>query len=301
MNTTVCTILKKRAFLFIPLSAGMLFICIVLFVSVGCKQSKDPKAIQEQRMAKMKYQCPMPQDSVYSELPGDCPKCGMALVAITKETTTKEISLDDLLKPTNEFAISNIPIITMQQKETSITIDALGSIAYNTKEEGNIASRISGRIEHLYIRYRYQIIQKGDKVMDLYSPEIMTAQQNLLFLIKHDSENKGFIEAAKSKLLLLGMDEKQIQKVIKTGIPNNTIAVYSNFSGHIHESNNGVGMNREPGTMKDIAQLTEELSLKEGMYVQKGQSVFSVFNPDHAWAILNIYAENQGLVKNKVY
>ena len=56
-------------------------------------------------------------------------------------------------------------------------------------------------------------------------------------------------------------------------------------------------MNNEPGVMKDISLITEELSLKEGMYLQKGQSVFTVFNPDRAWAILNIYGENQALVK----
>ena len=49
--------------------------------------------------------------------------------------------------------------------------------------------------------------------------------------------------------------------------------------------------------MKDISLITEELSLKEGMYMQKGQSIFSVYNPDRAWAILNIYGENQALVK----
>jgi Cu(I)/Ag(I) efflux system membrane fusion protein len=288
MRTALSNILKMRILLMAVLSQFIF----------ACKQMKDPKSEQALRMSKMKYQCPMPQDSVFSELPGECPKCGMALVPIQKDSgTTKEISLDDLLKPTNEFAISNIPVIVMQQKETAIKVDALGSIAYNTKEEGNIASRVSGRIERLYVRYRYQVIQKGDKIMDLYSPEIMTAQQNLLFLLKNDSDNKGFIEAAKSKLLLLGMDEKQLQQVIQSGIPNNIITVYSNFSGHIHESNKGAGMNREPGTMKDISQLTEELSLKEGMYVQKGQSVFSVFNPDYAWAILNIYADAQALVK----
>ena len=56
-------------------------------------------------------------------------------------------------------------------------------------------------------------------------------------------------------------------------------------------------MKTATGNMTDISVLTEELSLKEGMYLQKGQSIFTVYNPDRAWAILNIYAENQGLVK----
>ena len=133
--------------------------------------------------------------------------------------------------------------------------------------------------------------------MDIYSPEMMTAQQNLLFLLKNDPEIQHSIQAAKEKLLLLGMSNQQLQQVIQSGKPSLTIAVYSNYSGHIHEAANAGSMNKVPGAMNDISLITEELSLKEGMYLQKGQSVFTVYNPDRAWAILNIYAENQGLVK----
>ena len=162
---------------------------------------------------------------------------------------------------------------------------------------GSISARVSGRIEKLYVRYRYQKINKGQRVLDIYSPELLTAQQNLLFLLKNDAENTTFIQAAKDKLLLLGMSNEQLQQVIQSGKPSLTIAVYSNYSGHIHEAVNGGGMNTEDGNMKDISLITEELSLKEGMYVQKGQSVFTVFNPDRAWAILSIYGDNQALVK----
>ena len=49
--------------------------------------------------------------------------------------------------------------------------------------------------------------------------------------------------------------------------------------------------------MNELSLLTEELTLKEGMYLQKGESIFTVYNPDRAWAILSIYGESQGLVK----
>ena len=78
-----------------------------------------------------------------------------------------------------------------------------------------ISARVSGRIEKLYVRYRYQHIHKGDRIMDIYSPELVTAQQELLFLIKNDPANEGLIRAAKQKLLLLGMSEEQLNKVIR--------------------------------------------------------------------------------------
>lgn len=255
---------------------------------------------QQQSMAKekvMTYQCPMPQDSVFSDHPGDCPKCGMALVKIQQESANAEVNLDDLLKPTNQFVVSNIPVTSYETSNQEILLESLGNIAYDTRYEGSIAARISGRIEKLYIRYRYQHVEKGEKIMDIYSPEIMTAQQNLLFLLKNDATNTAFIAAAKSKLLLLGLDERALEELIRTQNPKATITIYSNYSGHIHEAGNGAEMKKEPGTMKDLSQLTEELSLKEGMYVQKERTVFQVLNPDKAWAILNLYADQVSLVK----
>ena len=282
------------------------------------------------------YTCPMPKDSVFSSKPGKCPKCGMDLVKVgamehdhtgdkytcpmhpeqvgdapgtcpicgmdlikkkEERTSSIDIDLESLLKPTNEFVISSIPVTTIQKKEEQIEIEALGNIAYDTRQVGSISSRVSGRIEKLYVRYRFQKINKGQRILDLYSPELMTAQQNLLFLQQNDPENITFIQAAKEKLLLLGMSSLQLQQVIQSGKPSLTVAVYSNYSGHIHEAANGNKMNREPGAMKDISLITEELTLKEGMYIQKGQSIFTVYNPDKAWAILNIFGESQSLVK----
>ena len=61
-----------------------------------------------------------------------------------------------------------------------------------------------------------------------------------------------------------------MQLVIKTNKVFFTVAVYSNYSGHIHEASTGAPMNTPSAGMKDIALLTEELALKEGMYVKKG-------------------------------
>ncbi len=311
-------------------------ILLAIVVLFSCNNNKDPHAGHQTEVSKDMYTCPMPEDSVFSDKPDKCPKCGMDLIKmeindhphdkveytcpmhpeiikdkpgtcpvcgmglVKKESDSKkvgDIELESLLKPTNEFVVSSVPVTTIERREEQIEIDALGNIAYDTRQAGSISARVSGRIEKLYVRYRYQKINKGQRILDIYSPELLTAQQNLLFLLKNDASNSSFIEAAKEKLLLLGMNNEQLQQVIKSGTPSLTIAVYSNYSGHIHESTSGGSMDTEAGNMRDISLITEELSLKEGMYVQKGQSVFTVFNPDKAWAILYIYGDNQSLVK----
>ncbi|HSC39374.1 MAG TPA: efflux RND transporter periplasmic adaptor subunit, partial [Chitinophagaceae bacterium] len=124
--------------------------------------------------------------------------------------------------------------------------------------------------------------------------ELLTAQQNLLFLIKNDPANASFISAAKDKLLLLGMSGPQLQQIIQAQKPALTVSVYSNYSGHIHDALN---MTTSMATTTAEPLVTRDLMLKEGMYIQKGQTVLSVMNPQRLWAVLSIYTDDQHLVK----
>jgi Cu(I)/Ag(I) efflux system membrane fusion protein len=216
--------------------------------------------------------------------------------AHSPEEPWKDSALVTLINPTNAFVVSSIPVTAVVKRQEDIEIEALGSIAYDTRYVNNISSRVEGRIEKLYVRYRFQQVKKGQKIMEVYSPELVTAQEELLFLTKQDPDNQLMIQAAKQKLINLGMETVQVMEVVKSGKAKLTVTIYSPYSGHIHESG-GTAMNNSPGAMKDLSLLTEELSLKEGMYLRKGQSVFTVFDPGKAWAVLNIYDENQALVK----
>ena len=223
------------------------------------------------------------------------------MITMESDSTKKHtVSLHTLLLPTNGYAISAIPATTLQKSEEPIEINALGYTAYNTAEVGAISARIGGRIEKLYVRFRYQLIKKGQKIMDIYSPELLTAQQNILFLLKNDPSNNSLISASKEKLVLLGFSGEQLQQVINTQKPLSTVSVYSRYGGHIHEALNKA-MNStvaETPAMNEATSLTtQELNLKEGMYLQKGQTVFNVYNPTKVWALLNIYPSDQSFIK----
>ncbi|MGN6295151.1 MAG: efflux RND transporter periplasmic adaptor subunit [Ginsengibacter sp.] len=226
--------------------------------------------------------------------PGNCPICGMPLVKkenVSREFT--EVDLSTLLQGDNNTVVSSIPVTTMQFANEQIQLEALGSVEYDTRFMKTISSRISGRIEKLYVKYRFQPIHKGDKVMDIYSPELLTGQQNLLFLIKNDPTNTPLINAAKQKLLLLGMTNSQLQKIISTGKSIPFVTVYSSYTGHVHEGGNMASTSQEIIPVN----VTNELSIKEGMYVEKGQPVFQVNNMNNIWINLNFFPGENSLIR----
>jgi len=275
------------------------FIFVVGLVAAGCNvnSGKDNK---EEVKKQQQYRCPMHHE-IIRDKPGTCPICGMDLVSFDdEEKAVTEVSLNTLLRPTNSYVLSSIDVTSIQQKEEPVKVEALGTVQYDIRSLGTITARVSGRIEKLYLKNTFQDVSKGQKIMDIYSPELLTAQQNLLFLVKNDPDNASFISAAKDKLLLLGMSSEQLQMILRSGKPSYTVSVYSIYSGHIHDALNSA-MNASPPESSSMPSgpslVTRELILKEGMYVQKGQTVLSIMNPHKLWAILNIYGSDQNLVK----
>src|SRR5665213_2357193 len=254
-----------NCFLLLPYRLLVVASCLLLIFS-SCNSKPTNKAEINSASTEI-YTCPM-HPQIQENHPGNCPICGMKLVKKNVETVaTKNIELETLLEPTNEFVVATLPVTTPKESDVKIPVNAYGVIEADTRAAGSVAARVSGRIEKLYLRYRFQNVSIGQKVMEIYSPEIVTAEENLLFLLKRDSKNSSFINAAKQKLLLLGMSAAELNKVIESGKPLYSISVYSNYKGHVMDN----GMNQNE--MNSPAFETQELPLKEGMYVTKGQTL----------------------------
>jgi Cu(I)/Ag(I) efflux system membrane fusion protein len=271
-------------------------VCLLPFAFIACKETKKEQPAQ-QAATKATYTCPM-HPQIIKDIPGSCPVCGMDLVKKTAagEKVT-DVSLNDLLRPSNQYVLSSIPTVHIQQRDEPLEITTYGFITYDTRQVGTVSSNVAGRIEKLYVKHRYQQVNKGQKIMDIYSPELLTAQQNLLFLLQHDADNQVLISAARQKLVLLGMSNLQLDQVIKSGKPVYTVSIFSAYGGHIHESTPEAMQQQTETGMKDVSLITEELQLKEGMYITKGQNLFSIYNPSKAWAVLNIFSGQAGMVK----
>ncbi|MDF2431147.1 MAG: rane fusion protein copper/silver efflux system [Mucilaginibacter sp.] len=203
-------------------------------------------------------------------------------------TGSSVVNLHMVLQPVNSSVIAAVNAVTPQVKEVITTIPAEGYLDFDTRTYNNIAARFSGRIEKLYIKSAFQDIHRGERVFDIYSPDMVTAQQDLLFLLKNSPQESVLIDAAKQKLLLLGVTSAQISQVIRHRTPFYSLPVYSPYEGHVHDvahsqMSGNAGVKPQPDFSSDIP-----LSVKEGMYVEKGQTIFYVVNPHHLWAILKV-------------
>jgi Cu(I)/Ag(I) efflux system membrane fusion protein len=265
------------------------------------------------------YTCPM-HPEIQKDQPGSCPICSMDLVkkggVAEGEALSPNDSLAILVKPTYEYVLSGVKTTKPQQRSQQIVVNAFGSLSYDARALSSIATRFGGRIERLYVRYPFQTVSKGQKIMEIYSPEIVTAQQNLIFLLQSDADNQALIESAKQRLSLLGLTSDQIKGIEQSKKPIMQLSIYSPYSGVIVErgvggsspmpaaGNSGMsgGMGSSGGKASSPiapppAAPNGELTLKEGMYVQKGQRLFDVQNTGTIWAMLEFYPADVPKVK----
>ncbi|CAN5293373.1 hypothetical protein BH20BAC1_BH20BAC1_24140 [soil metagenome] len=218
-----------------------------------------------------------------------------------QDSLSSNIPLDALLKPTNEYVITSVPVTTLETSTEAMEVPALGTVQYDYRQAGTVAANIAGRIEKLYVRYRYQFVSKGQKVLEIYSPELVTSQQNYIYLLQNDAQNTSLINAARQRLLLLGMTGGQLSQVAKSGQPLYSVTVFSKYSGYVTDiASQGMAPNTPDGNGmagSNFQQTTEELSVKEGAYVDAGQTIFNVINTNTVIVALSIMPGGQNVIK----
>ncbi|MDR3696276.1 HlyD family efflux transporter periplasmic adaptor subunit [Mucilaginibacter sp.] len=265
--------------------SSALLLCVLLISA--CSQHKKTKDAAEEKNVTL-YTCPM-HHQIVEEHPGSCPICGMTLVKKTGQASElARISLNTVLKPVNSSVISTIEAITPEEKAMPTQIKGQGYLDFDSRTFNNIAARFSGRIEKLYIKSAFEEIHRGQRILDIYSPDMVTAQQDLIFLTKNSAQETGLINAARQKLLLLGMTEQQVDQVVRTGKAFYSLPVYNPYDGHVHDAAHSLmsGPSDPKATTGVTANLP--LAIKEGMYVQQGQTLFNVANAHMLWALIKI-------------
>lgn len=195
-------------------------------------------------------------------------------------------SLAVLLKPTNQEVVSTLPTVKPERGAQLFSVELPGRINYDARNQSSIASRVSGRIERIYVKYNYQPIQKGALIMEIYSPDLAAAQRELLMVATTDPGGE-LLQKAKQRLSLLGMSAAQIDKLIRTKEVNYRIPVYSNASGYLIEK---LATNVQNPSMNETELLMSNspVLLREGQYVNAGQSLFTVYKSGELLAEFSI-------------
>lgn len=265
------------------------------------------------------YTCPM-HPTVVSDKPGVCPVCAMDLVRKARPGEEVKITEDlaRLIKSPNEVVLSAIKTTKATYTSMPVSITVQGVVTYDTRNIFTIAARVGGRLEKVLLKYNYQPVRAGQKVAEIYSAELVNAQRELVYLLKKDPENQALLDAAKSKLLLLGASEKQIEEVVKNQEVSYTFSIYSPYQGFVitesqsapaapangmikPSSSSGMGMGGNEtsvvsSTASGVTSSTSSL-VREGSYVAAGQTLFRIVNTKSLWIEFNVPLRQASQIK----
>ena len=212
-----------------------------------------------------------PMDANYRrDKPGKSPM-GMDLVAVYDETG--EESEAGLVK-ISAAVENNLGVRTgsVVKDDFKIAINSLGTVQVNEDAIWQINSRVSGWIEKLYVKSLGIEVKKGQALFELYSPELVKAQESLFNAI--NLNRSTLISSSKARLQALGVSRGQINNIIKRKKVLQNITVYAPQKGTI-----------------------SELKLNEGAFISPATQVIKAVNLDSVWVDVEVFAAQVSLVK----
>lgn len=270
-------------------------VIIIVIALVGFYfYSKSAKELSHENHTETIYTCSM-HPQISKNKPGNCPICGMQL--IEKNILSKEDNVGDLgtiLFPTNEFAIGNYETIQPIDTTMSETIEIPGILKYNTNTSIGISTRISGRIERSYIKFNYQQIREGDKLFDIYSPELLVAQNNFLYLLNSNQIDSSIVESSRKNLEYLGLSKVQIENLELKRETRSVITIYSPKSGVVVVENNRKNSNE---AMQSQIRNADEAGLKSGSYIFKNTTLLTLISTENIWGVFYAKRDMVSLLK----
>jgi membrane fusion protein, copper/silver efflux system len=258
------------------------------------------------------YTCPM-HPTVISDKQGTCPICGMDLVRKVRPGEELEITSDltNVIKAPNQSVVSSIKTTKPVYKSVPLSIEAVGIVTYDTRKIYTISARVSGRLEKIYLKYEFQPVRKGQKIAEIYSPELVTAQREFLYLVENDPGNDDLIESAKRKLMLLGYSARQVQDLIDGKTAGNTFVMYSQYDGYV------ITGEVPPKTMAPSSTIKGDMSsstnltpsgrvgsdvastfpIRDGNYVTVGQTLVKIVDTNAIRVDLDLAQEHVGMIR----
>lgn len=182
--------------------------------------------------------------------------------------------------------LAQIEVSEVMRKPVTITTPFYGTIDYDETRLARIAAWVAGRIDALYVDYLGSPVDEGQAMALIYSPELITAQSELIEskrILKDINESTlAFIKrssqlgesASYQKLRLLGITDKQISEILDRGIPSDHLTLHAPLGGTVID-----------------------LKIREGVYVKTGESLYAIADLTALWLICEAYESDLQWIK----
>ncbi|MCZ6689285.1 MAG: efflux RND transporter periplasmic adaptor subunit [Planctomycetota bacterium] len=274
-------ILEKRAAIFWLVSM-VLAIWVGSFFGGG--PSPEPETIATSHTEELWY-CAMHPDKRFP-VPGKCPICEMDLI---RAPTGAEGDGPLLTLSKAAERLAEVRTTPVRRKTVTAEIRLVGKVVYDETRLASITAWVPGRLDRLYVNYKGVPVRKGDHLVDIYSPELRTAQEELLLALRSAKDLQGSViaresaeanvQAAREKLRLWGLGKEQILEIEQKGQTTDHITIHAPIGGIVVEMHALPGMHVETGdriyTIADLTHLWVKLDAYESdlMWIRYGQDV----------------------------
>ncbi len=204
--------------------------------------------------------------------PGQCPICGMDLIPVAKE----EKGSDVLTLKMSERALKLANVETAVVKGNSVTkiLTLNGRISEDERKIFSQTSHFPGRIEKLYVSFTGEYVKAGQPLASYYSPELVSAQEELFEAKKYEKSNPVLLRAARTKLKLWKLTDEQIRALEEEGKIQEEFPILADRSGYVIEK-----------------------KINAGDYVQLGQELYRMADLSSVWVLFDAYEDDLVWIK----
>ncbi|SFS48631.1 efflux RND transporter periplasmic adaptor subunit [Lutibacter maritimus] len=263
MTTKIKNTLKIVGLLFI----GILLGWILFGGNDAANNTHNHTAEQEATI----WTCSM-HPQIRKDEAGQCPLCGMDLIPMAKNDV--ETDPNALQMSENALKLANVQTMIVGTKEANKELRLNGKVQVDERKVYTQSSHIPGRIENLSINFTGESVYKGQTLAYIYSPDLVTAQEELLQSYAIKNSQPELFDAAKQKLKNWKIGEKTINTIISTSKTIQQFPITADVSGII--------------TAKKV-----EL----GDYVNRGMPIYEIADLSSLWVLFDVYESDMAWVK----
>ena len=249
----------------IALVAGLIFGWLFFHSSGNNIANEGHNHELEAGQEKTIWTCSM-HPQIKKDQPGQCPICGMDLIPLDNGLDEADAGPDEVQMSNVAMKLAEVETTIVKKGKPERTVFLLGTVKPDERNISELTARFGGRIEKLFINFTGQDVKKGQKLAMIYSPELISAQRELLEALKYKETNPGFYKATRTKLKLWDLSEEQIDNLEQAGETQHSFELLSPISGTV--------------TMRHVAL---------GDYVKEGNPLFELINLRKVWVMFDAY------------